>query len=300
MRHERAIPSLNQFEIRSAGKAHRLEGYAAMFGAESLPMPYIETVAPGAFRRSLALPPNGRQTLVVDHDDVKLLAATTGEPALRMVEDNTGLLVDGEIADTQAARDLRELSDRKLLSGMSFEFSASAGGAPFSADRRIRTLNEVRLYHVTVLTGKTPAYLQTTAAVRSLAEQVGAGYEDMGSLFEAIHEGRRLAPEEWSLMKRVIPTIVPRDSRWSSAADDAANATCALGMVLGLLGEEADDAAQSGFLKAAAAALQSFIASEADEIGTPEDVAESGMGDMADMARARPNLDAARALLGAR
>jgi hypothetical protein len=76
MRHERAIPVTAEFEIRSTDKGHLFTGYAAVFGAESAPLPYIETVAPGAFARSLTMPPNGRQTFVVDHDDAKLLSST--------------------------------------------------------------------------------------------------------------------------------------------------------------------------------------------------------------------------------
>lgn len=292
MRHERAIPISAEFEIRSTDKGHRFTGYAAIFGSTSAPLPYIETVAPGAFARSLTSPPNGRQTFVVDHDDGKLLASTKTE-RLHLGEDSRGLLVDSEWPDTSYARDVRELSDMGELGGMSFEFSATKGGAPFTADGKRRTVREAKLYHVTVLTGKTPAYAETTAAFRALANQTGADFDDVSLLFEAVHEGRKLDDTEWSLLERIVRQVAPADSRWSSAASDASSATYALSSLLSLLGDETDDATQAGYLKTAIDALQLFIGAEATEIGTDADKAASGTY------RAAPNLEAARALLGA-
>ena len=297
MRTERAIPIPAQFEFRSTDGGHHLEGYAAVFNTPSSPMPYTETVAPGAFARSLTQPPNGRQTLVVDHDDSQLLASTkTGR--LRLAEDSTGLHVDADLVDTSYARDLRELSDAGELGGMSFEFSGvGANGAPFSADKRRRTLKEVRLYHVTVLTGKAPAYAETTAAVRALSNQIGAEYSDVATLFDAVREGRRLSTDEWAVLGRAVDVVAPDGLRWSSAAEDASSAAYVLTSLYSLLGDETDDTTQAGYLKSAINAVQQFIASESDEIGTPEDQADSA-DPMAGMMRSTPNLAAARALLG--
>lgn len=293
MRPERAIPvTAHPLEFRSTSDGHSLQGYAAVFGAQSAPLPYVETVTPGAFARTLTQPPNGRQTLVVDHDDGQLLASTR-TTRLRLAEDKTGLLVDADLPDTSYARDLRELSDAGELGGMSFEFSATKGGAPFSSDGKRRTLREVRMYHVTVLTGKTPAYAETTAAVRALANGIGADYDDLSVLFDAVREGRRLAPSEWGLLSRTLAVVAPAELRWSSAASDASSATYALSSIISLLGDETDDTDQAGLLRAAIDALQKFIASETTEIGTPGDVTESTGTYM----NARPNIAIARALL---
>ena len=294
MTHERAIPTAGKFELRSTDTGHNFTGYAAVWGSESAPLPYTETVAPGAFARSLSQPPNGRQTLVVDHDDSKLLASTRTQ-RLRLSEDGTGLLVDADMADTSYARDLRELDAAGELGGMSFEFSATKGGAPFSADGKKRTLREVRLYHVTALTGKTPAYATTTASVRALSMQTGADFEDVSLVLEAVREGRRMAPDEWNLLQRISASVAPEAiaARWSSAAEDASSASYILASLLGLLADETDDPEQSAHLNAAITEVQAFIASETGEIGTAEDVTDSGM-----TMNAHPNLDAARALLG--
>lgn len=258
----RDVPA--EFEIRETSDGFHFTGYAAVFDSPSEPLPFIETVRAGAFRRSINQTDH-QIRMLVDHNPERLLA-TTKAATLRLSEDSRGLLADAHVAPTSYGNDLRILMERRDVSQMSFKFAPTKSGDRWTDDGMKRDLLDVKLFEVSVLTGNDPAYAATSASMRSL--------------FEAMHEGRRLAPEEWSLMQRVIPAIAPRDSRWSSAASDAASATYALSTVLGLLGEEADDAAQSGFLKAAIAALQSFIASEADEIGTPEDVAESDEGDM--------------------
>ena len=274
MRTERAIPCSTTLEFRSTPKGHNLTGYAAVFGAESAPLPYIETVAPGAFVRSLHAPPNGRQTLVVDHEDDRLLASTRTD-RLRLSEDSTGLLVDADLVDTSYARDLRELSDAGELGGMSFEFTATKGSAPFSADGKRRTLREVRLYHVTVLTGKTPAYAETTAAVRSLANRLEVAYDDLGAVLDAVREGRRLDADEWSLLERVVARVAPDGQRMSEAAQDATTATYALQTVLHLMSGEAAEPDHLALLKTASDALQAYVAAESSEIGTPADAAAS-------------------------
>lgn len=290
MSHERAIPVPATLEFRSEGNGHHLSGYAAVFNSPSEPMPYTEIVDPGAFIRSLAAPPNGRQTLVVDHDDGLLLASTKTD-RLHLAEDSKGLLVEGDMVDTTYARDLRELSDAGELGGMSFEFSATKGGAPFSADGKKRHLKEVRLYHVTVLTGKTPAYTETTAAVRALANGIEAEFDQVTSLLDAIREGRRLTPEEWGLLSKATATLAPEGSlRYSSAAWDASASSFVLGQLLELLGNETDDETQATLLRTAIEALQAFITAESAEVGSEADILESN---------ALPGLEAAKAILEA-
>jgi HK97 family phage prohead protease len=290
MRTERAIPVPAKLEVRSDGNEHVFTGYAAVFGAPSLPMPYTETVEPGCFARSLVNPPNGRQTFVVDHDDSRLLASTKTD-RLNLAEDSTGLLTESRMVDTTYARDLRALAEADELSGMSFEFSATKGGAPFSSDGKRRSLKEVRLYHVTVLTGKTPAYTETTAAVRALANQLEAPYEDLSLLLDAVREGRRLTTDEWNLMGRAAAVVAPDvDQRWSSAAWDASAASWALGSLVELLGNETDDQVQADLLRTAIDALQKFITAETGEVGSDADKLESN-------ALPTPNLEVARALL---
>jgi hypothetical protein len=67
----------------------------------------------------------------------------------------------------------------------------------------------------------------------------------------------------------------PNALRYSSAAWDASAAAWVLDSLISLLGEEAAETEQAGFLRQSIAALQMFIDAEMAEIGTPDDVAES-------------------------
>lgn len=70
-------------------------------------------------------------------------------------------------------------------------------------------------------------------------------------------------------------TITDGTKDYSEAADDASWASSLRGSLTTLLGSETDDPEQARLLRQAIAYLDRFIASETDEIGTPEDQAES-------------------------
>lgn len=294
---ERAVPVKAEIEFRSTAKGHLFTGYAAVFDSPSDPFAgdIVETVGAGAFKRSLAQPT--RKTFVIDHDDGRLLASTTGHTPLRLSEDSRGLLNEAELPDTSYVRDLREMHDRGETAGMSFEFSKTKNGVEYSNDGKRRRLTDVKLFHSTVLVGLTPRYPGTMAEIRSLAEGIKATPLDLDGLFDALREGRSLDDEEMNLLERVVVKIAPAESRWSSAASDASSATYALSSILSLIGSEADenDTAQMGLLKTAADALQSYITAETEEIGTDADKAKSKDLYM----RSTPNLDAERAALAA-
>jgi hypothetical protein len=68
--------------------------------------------------------------------------------------------------------------------------------------------------------------------------------------------------------------VVPKATRYSPSAWDAAAAAYVLSSLLDLLGDEATETEQAGFLRDAITAVQSFIAAETAEIGSPEEAAE--------------------------
>lgn len=206
--------AVNEIEIRAAasGKGRSFTGYAAVFGAKSEPMPWVEIVEPTAFRRSLSTD-SEKQTAVVDHDDTKLLASRRAR-TMNLSSDAHGLLVEiPELPNTSYANDLIELHDRGEVRGMSFEFWATRNGAPFSDDRSERRLVDVKLGHVTVLTGARPAYPATTAAIRSLARRVGGDSDEvldgLADALAAIHEGRELTTDQLDLVRRSIDALAP-------------------------------------------------------------------------------------------
>jgi HK97 family phage prohead protease len=83
-----------------------------------VPLPFIERIAPGAFRKTLTETPDVR--LLINHEGLPL--ARTKNGTLRLKEDDAGLYMDADLPDTQAARDLYTLVERGDVDQMSFAF----------------------------------------------------------------------------------------------------------------------------------------------------------------------------------
>ena len=145
----------------------RFSGYAAVFDSPSEPLPFIETIAPGAFTRSLQ---SGRETRMFLNHNTDQVLASSKSGTLSITEDARGLMVDAQLPDTSYGRDLSVLIQRGDVHSMSFGFSVPSGGESRSADGQSRRLNEVILHEVSVVTGF-PAYTATEGAqVRSTEE----------------------------------------------------------------------------------------------------------------------------------
>jgi HK97 family phage prohead protease len=145
----------------------RFAGYAAVFNSPSEPLPFIETIAPGAFRRSLKS--DSEKRMFLNHNTDQVLASTRSA-TLSLSEDDRGLYVEAELPDTTYGRDLSILMQRGDVHSMSFGFSVPRGGDSWSEDGTSRELREVILHEVSVVTGF-PAYPATEGAqVRSTEE----------------------------------------------------------------------------------------------------------------------------------
>ncbi len=142
-------------------------GYAAVFNSPSEPLPFIETIAPGAFKRSLQ---SGREVRMYLNHNSDLVLGSTKASTLKVTEDERGLFVEAQLPDTTYGRDLSVLMQRGDVHSMSFGFSVPAGGDAFSDSGSSRELREIRLHEVSVVSG-TPAYSATAGAqVRSTEE----------------------------------------------------------------------------------------------------------------------------------
>lgn len=145
----------------------QITGYAAVFNRASQNLGgFVEQVDPAAFNKSLAdgVPVMAR----MNHDDNQLLG-TTWAGTLHLEVDGTGLRYTVDLPDTQAGRDAATLAGRGDLRWSSFAFrtieddwSQTDQGFP------LRTLRNVQLVDVAPV--NSPAYLDTTAALRSLEE----------------------------------------------------------------------------------------------------------------------------------
>jgi hypothetical protein len=166
----------------------RLSGYAAVFNDASVPLPFRERIAPGAFRKTLSETPDVR--LLINHEGLPL--ARTKNDTLTLTEDEVGLRFDAELPDTSEARDLWTLIQRGDVDQMSFAFRVIR--QKWNADRTERTLTEVSLSDGDVSVVTYPAYPTTTVEAR----------EHLANAIQAVKEGREVSGESLIVLQSVF------------------------------------------------------------------------------------------------
>jgi HK97 family phage prohead protease len=189
---ERRTFTVRDVEARQAEDGTMtLRGYAAVFNDASVPLPFIETIAPGAFRKTLSETPDVR--LLINHEGLPL--ARTKNGTLTLTEDDRGLYMDAEIADTNEGRDLYKLVERGDVDQMSFAFRVIR--QKWSEDRTTRTLTEVSLADGDVSVVTYPAYPTTTVEAR----------EALRTAIEAIKEGREITGESLAVLNTIFQDL---------------------------------------------------------------------------------------------
>ena len=145
-----------------------LTGYAAVFNSDSVRFggyqkDWVERIAPGAFKRSLA--ENSDVVALWSHDASKPAARTPN--TLRLSEDANGLAVEIDLIDTTTNRDLLANIRAGIVDSMSFGFVPvkTKWEERKDADADIRTLVDVDLHEVSAVVW--PAYPDTSLAARS-------------------------------------------------------------------------------------------------------------------------------------
>lgn len=169
----------------------RLSGYAAVFNDASVPLPFKERIAPGAFRKTLSESPDVR--LLINHEGLPL--ARTKNGTLTLTEDDRGLYFNAELADTQEARDIWTLVQRGDVDQMSFAFRVIRQN--WSKDKTERTLTEVSLADGDVSVVTYPAYPTTSVEAR----------EKLNQALEALREGRALDGESMLVVQTILDKI---------------------------------------------------------------------------------------------
>lgn len=153
-----------------------LHGYAAVFNSYSQNLGgYVEQVDPNAFSKTLG---DGLPVLCrYNHDDNYLLGTTEAE-TLRLLVDDVGLAYDDDLPGTTAGNDCSALAQRGDLRYSSFafytmedEWGVTEQGFP------VRTLLQVQLLDVAPV--NSPAYLDSTVGLRSLAERLHVDVEQV-------------------------------------------------------------------------------------------------------------------------
>ena len=203
---ERRDIRIEDFELRAAGDGMSFSGYAAVFNSPSQPLPFTEVIAPGAFKRTLTRRNNIR--MLLNHDTSRVLG-TTRSGTLRLQEDSRGLHVEADLPDTTYGRDLSVVMQRGDVDAMSFGFSVPPKGDRWSDDGAHRTLLEVRLHEVSVVTF--PAFEATSAHVRDyslLASRYDADVDAIADAISALESGT-LNEDQATLLRELVGKSVP-------------------------------------------------------------------------------------------
>jgi HK97 family phage prohead protease len=189
---ERRTFTVRDVEARQAEDGTmRLRGYAAVFNEASVPLPFIETIAPGAFRKTLMETPDVR--LLINHSGLPL--ARTKNGTLTLTEDDRGLYMDATIADTSEGRDLYKLVERGDVDQMSFAFRVIR--QKYNDDRSQRTLTEVSLADGDVSVVTYPAYPTTSVEAR----------EALRKAIDAVKEGREVTGESLIVLNSIFEDL---------------------------------------------------------------------------------------------
>jgi HK97 family phage prohead protease len=206
---ERRIKTDVDFELRvepTQSDGMRFTGYAAVFNSDSEPLPFIERIMPGAFKRSLKA--RNEVKLFKNHNMDEVLASTRSK-TLRLSEDSKGLLAEATLPDTTAGRDLAVLMKRGDVHAMSFGFSVPSKGDRWSDDGMTRELKEIRLHEVSIVTGF-PAYEATTASVRSLdilATRTNVNVDALADAMVKLEAGEKLPNSDADLLQEVVSKL---------------------------------------------------------------------------------------------
>ena len=199
------------FELRAASDGLTFEGYAALYDVPSARLafpeirggkPFREIIRPGAFRKTLDEGAN--ITLRYQHDMRTLPLASTKGGTMQIRDDGRGLRVTATLPDNEWGRPVRDAIARGDIGGMSFRFRKVLDKWGEDADGgALRSLLEVRLDKEVSVT-EFPAYPDTIATVRALAEEADVDPEQLVQALGALKPEARLTPEQRLALVTVI------------------------------------------------------------------------------------------------
>ena len=215
---ERREAVVTDLEIRAEGDGMTLRGYAAVFNSPSQPLPFIETIEPGAFRDSLK---SRNDVKLLWNHDTSIVLGSTRAGTLRLIEDSRGLLVEADLPETQAGKDAAISIQRGDVTAFSFGFRIPAGGDVWNSANE-RVLKRVNIHEVSVGVAF-PAYTATdgTANVRSmtelsekilkLAEIRGVSAEELTDALLALESGEELTERQGELLTDTLGKVLKKD-----------------------------------------------------------------------------------------
>ena len=200
-----------EFEVRETEDGMQFSGYAAVFESDSEPLPFIERIAPGAFKGSLRN--RNDIKLLWDHDTASVLGSTRAG-TLRVTEDARGLFVEADLPNTSTGRDARELIGRGDVDSMSFGFTVARNGDEWSADGSVRTLTKINLHEVSIVAF--PAYTATAGSttvrgIDKVALRAGVDADVLADALLKIENGEDITSADRQLLASVIDELAPAE-----------------------------------------------------------------------------------------
>lgn len=188
------------FEIRETADGMSFTGYAAVFNSDSEPLPFIERIAPGAFKRSLQS--RNEVKLLWNHDAGEPLASVRGG-TLKLTEDEIGLRVEATLVKTSRGFDVAELIRSKVIDSMSFGFSVIKDS--WSSNGEVRTLEAVRLFEVSVVSF--PAYSSTAGTISVRSASTGIDADQLADALMRLESGEELEESHATLITDVVAKL---------------------------------------------------------------------------------------------
>jgi HK97 family phage prohead protease len=185
-------------EVRAVDGGMTIGGYAAKYDKLSRDLGgFVERIDAGFFTKSLA--DNLDVLARYNHDDNRLLGRTASG-TLRLLSDEVGLDYTVDLPDTTVGRDLSVLTARGDVYQSSFAFRVLPEGDEWALTEQgfpVRTLLRGVLYDVAPV--NSPAYLDTTSGLRSLAEAHDTSVEEVQAM---------AARNELSRLLSVPPVVI--------------------------------------------------------------------------------------------
>ena len=203
---------VTDLEVREDGDGMTFEGYAAVFNSDSEPLPFIERIQPGAFRKSLQS--RNEIKLLWNHDAGEPLASVRGG-TLKLSEDATGLRAWARIANTTRGRDVAELIRSGTIDSMSFGFNVIKDS--WSDDGNVRTLEQVRVFEISLVAF--PAYTATAGTV-SVREQRNIDADKLADSLARLESGDELDGDQADLIKNVVDKLTNKPEPTEDATPD--------------------------------------------------------------------------------
>ena len=209
---------LKSCEFRVEGDdSPTIRGYAAVFDKPTPIYDFKERIRRGAFARTLN---NADIRALVNHDPNYVLGRNRSE-TLTLTEDERGLAVEIKPPDVQWTRDLLISMRRGDISQMSFGFETVKD--EWTEDRKERTLVEVKLFDVSVVTF--PAYTQTSAKVRSVLKEHGISFESLAGALLRSQRGA-ISDSDVDILNssiEILRAVMPIKSNPEPVADPASS-----------------------------------------------------------------------------